>query len=256
MISLWSVNSMSDFNFMLAVCLMALLFLNVQVLGESDVVILDTANFEHLTQASTGMTTGDWMVEFYAPWCGHCKHLAPVYEEVATALKGEVNVAKVDAAKERSIGSRFEIKGFPTILFLSHGNVYKFKGPRTKEGLVEFAKGGYKKMADQAEPIPEPVGPVGELFSVFTRAYKGGMRDIKNGNYMTPNVMTLALPLFMSILCLVLVCIPVDETPRRRKKKYTPKAQTGTAPVTSAAADEVPTSTQGDNEKTEKPKDE
>merc|ERR1712146_21172 len=84
------------------------------------------------------------MGEFYAPWCGHCKNMEPVYEEVATALKGEVNVAKVDASKERAIGSRFEIRGFPTILFLSHGKVYKYKGKRTKDALVEFATGDTK----------------------------------------------------------------------------------------------------------------
>lgn len=51
---------------------------------KSDVIILTNENFEHLTQASTGATTGDWLVEFYAPWCGHCKKLAPVYETIAT----------------------------------------------------------------------------------------------------------------------------------------------------------------------------
>lgn len=49
----------------------------------SEVIQLDQSNFEHLTQASTGATTGDWLVKFYAPWCGHCKKMEGLYDEVS-----------------------------------------------------------------------------------------------------------------------------------------------------------------------------
>ena len=62
----------------------------------NEVIDLDNKSFEHLTQASTGATTGDWLVKFYAPWCGHCRKLEPIYEELATELKDVVNVARVD----------------------------------------------------------------------------------------------------------------------------------------------------------------
>ena len=45
----------------------------------SDVVTLTSKTFEHLTQAATGATTGDWFVMFYAPWCGHCRELMPTW---------------------------------------------------------------------------------------------------------------------------------------------------------------------------------
>ena len=65
------------------------------------VVVLHDDEFEKLTQATTGATTGDWIIEFYAPWCGHCKQLTPVWEHLAKRLQGKVNVAKVDCTDEK-----------------------------------------------------------------------------------------------------------------------------------------------------------
>ncbi|KAE9278728.1 hypothetical protein PF001_g25032 [Phytophthora fragariae] len=116
----------------------------------SNVVVLTNADFEHKTQAGSGATTGDWLVDFYAPWCGHCKKLAPVYEKVADELKGEVNVAKVDVTANSELGKRFGIRGFPTLLHFSHGKSYKFAGKRTLEDLAAFARGGFKSVDGEA----------------------------------------------------------------------------------------------------------
>ena len=121
----------------------------------SDVVVLTESNFGKETQIDEGMTTGAWFVEFYAPWCGHCKKLAPAWEDLATALKGSVNVANVDATIHRSIGKRFGIKGFPTLKFFKDGKMYSYKGGRDVGSLEAFARGKYAEV--EAEAIPAAI---------------------------------------------------------------------------------------------------
>uniref|UniRef100_M4BCW7 Thioredoxin domain-containing protein n=1 Tax=Hyaloperonospora arabidopsidis (strain Emoy2) TaxID=559515 RepID=M4BCW7_HYAAE len=125
------------------------LLCTLQSVSASNVIVLGTADFEAKTQAATGATTGDWLVEFYAPWCGHCKKLVPIYEQVADELKGEVNVAKVDVTEHPELGQRFGIRGFPTILHFSHGKSYKFGSQRTLDELLLFARGGFEQVDGQ-----------------------------------------------------------------------------------------------------------
>mmetsp|Transcript_114383 Transcript_114383/g.277780 ORF Transcript_114383/g.277780 Transcript_114383/m.277780 type:complete len:206 (-) Transcript_114383:87-704(-) len=126
--------------------------------GASDVVELTDDNFEHDTQAASGATTGDWFVKFYAPWCGHCKSIAPTWEEVATELKGQVNVAKVDATVHQKLAKRFKIGSYPTLIFFSHQKMYKHSGGRDKDALISYASGGFK--ADEAGPNTRSVPKV------------------------------------------------------------------------------------------------
>ncbi|CAI5742432.1 unnamed protein product [Peronospora destructor] len=121
----------------------------IQLISASNVIVLTSADFEAKTQAGSGATTGDWLVEFYAPWCGHCKKLAPIYEQVADNLKGQANVAKVDVTDNAELGKRFGIRGFPTVLLFSHGKSYKFGGKRTLEELLVFTRGGFKNVAGE-----------------------------------------------------------------------------------------------------------
>jgi len=85
----------------------------------------------------------DVLVEFYAPWCGHCKQLAPLLEEAATKLAGVKGlvIAKVDSTANEIEG--VHVQGYPTIKFYpAHGksSPVDFDGERTAEGVVSWLK--------------------------------------------------------------------------------------------------------------------
>ncbi|RZC88117.1 hypothetical protein C5167_015922 [Papaver somniferum] len=104
----------------------------------SSVVVLTGENFNEIVLDETK----DVLVEFYAPWCGHCKSLAPIYEKVASAykLEGDVVIANLDADKHKDLAERYGISGFPTLKFFPKGNKAgeDYDGGRDVDDFVSF----------------------------------------------------------------------------------------------------------------------
>nr|AAT39459.1 protein disulfide isomerase [Ipomoea batatas] len=106
------------------------------------VLTLDHTNFSETVSKLNFI-----VVEFYAPWCGHCKKPAPEYEKAASVLSSHdppVTLAKVDANEDsnRDLASQYEVQGFPTIKILRDGGktVQDYKGPREADGIVTYLK--------------------------------------------------------------------------------------------------------------------
>ncbi|XP_026084237.1 protein disulfide-isomerase A3-like [Carassius auratus] len=81
------------------------------------------------------------LVEFFAPWCGHCKQFAQEYEASATRLKGTLPLAKVDCTVNSETCERFGANSYPTLKIFRHGEeVETYDGPRTADGIVSYMR--------------------------------------------------------------------------------------------------------------------
>ena len=104
--------------------------------SNTPVILLDGTNFEKEVVQSKDI----WLVLFYAPWCGHCKAFSPEYEKAAKALKGIFKIGAIDADKERSIGGKYNIQGFPTVKFfgIRKDKPVDYDKARTADAVINF----------------------------------------------------------------------------------------------------------------------
>jgi len=115
------------------------------------VITLTDADFDAKVLSSKDL----WLVEFYAPWCGHCKNLAPQWRAAANQLEGRVKVADVDATVNQKLAERYGIKSFPTIKVFGADKLEptEYMGARHTAGIVAEAENMLKDLAIPARPV-------------------------------------------------------------------------------------------------------
>jgi len=136
-------------------------------------------------------------VEFFAPWCGHCKNLAPTWEELAGSFahaKDKVTIAKVDADQHKDLAKKYGISGFPTLKFFDGSkddNPEPYKGGRDLDALSSYVTDkvkGLKAKLKKAAPssvemltdktFAEKVGSDQDVFVAFTAPWCGHCKSL------------------------------------------------------------------------------
>jgi len=183
------------------------LFLIFQVCS-ANLKFLDENNWDQ-------MLTGEWMVEFYAPWCPACRALEPVWKDFASWSDDlGIKIGQIDVTTSPGLSGRFVVTALPTIYHVKDGIFRQYRGSRDKEEFFGFVE---EKRWEGIEPIPSWKAPSSIQMSLVSGFFKLSMLLRNVHTYITEThgipywgsylLFALATIIFGAILGLLLVFI-------------------------------------------------
>jgi thioredoxin 2 len=112
--------------------------------SRGSVTELDDGSFRSFLAASSVPV----LVDFYATWCGPCRYVSPIVEEIAEARSGKLRVAKVDIDRAQALAAEFSVEAVPTLLLFRNGKVFsKQEGAGNREQLLGWIDGALASAA-------------------------------------------------------------------------------------------------------------
>jgi protein disulfide-isomerase A6 len=140
----------------------------------TNVVVLDATNFDKVVLDSSK----DVLVEFYAPWCGHCKRLAPDYEIVANAFAGDdhVVVAKIDCDAHKEQCSKYEVTGYPTLKWFGKDSKdgERYDGARDVDSFITYINNRAGTQRDKNGALSALAGRIAALDEIVEKFFAEG----------------------------------------------------------------------------------
>ncbi|KAG6444140.1 hypothetical protein O3G_MSEX003212 [Manduca sexta] len=115
---------------------------------------------------------GEWLVEFYAPWCPACNALAPAWRELSSRAARKslaMKTAAVDVTKSPGLSGRFVVTALPTIFHVKSGEFRQYKGPRDVDSMLSYVE---QEKWKQAEPVPSWKAPHSLQMSLVAEFFK------------------------------------------------------------------------------------
>jgi len=119
------------------------------------------------------MLEGEWMVEFFAPWCPACRALGPIWDEFGTWSKDlNIKVGQVDVTDSPGLSGRFMVTALPTIYHVKDGIFRQYRGSRDRENFLSFIE---DKKWEQVEEVPAWKSPGSYQMAVVAQFFKLSM---------------------------------------------------------------------------------
>lgn len=156
---------------LIALCLAVASFAKVET--DEGVLVVTNDNFESVIQDNEFV-----LLEFYAPWCGHCKALAPEYAKAAKKLeeiKSPIKLGKVDATVETQLAEKHGVRGYPTLKFYRKGVSIDYTGGRQVDDIINWLN---KKTGPPAKDLPS-VDEAKAFIEAHDVAIVGFFKDVK-----------------------------------------------------------------------------